>query len=353
MNTFPLRRREPIPQTLSTLAALLEVPAPEEDTEVRGVAPIGDAEPDQLGFLADRRYLGAISETRAGALLVSRELTELLPADSRPRLVVKDAHVALVSILDTLFPEEAEAPEVHASAVLGRGVRLGTGVRIGPYAVIESEAEVHDGAKIGAHCVIGSGARVGKDTILHPHVVIYPRATVGERVILHAGVRIGVDGFGYAFRDGEQGKVPQVGGCVIANDVEVGANSTIDRGSIGETRVDAGAKLDNLVHLGHNVVVGPNAMLAGQVGVAGSSRIGSGVFAGGQAGVSGHLTVGDGAKLAAQAGITGDIAEGETVMGFPARPRAQFLRSTAAQGRVLELLQRVRTLEEKLESAGL
>ena len=352
MNSFPIRTSEALAQPLSRLAMLIgvPVPGPDEDYEVRGVAPIADAAPDQLGFLAHRYYLREFADSRAGAFLVSKELAELLPGDPRPRLVVDDAHLALASILNSFFPEQHAPPEIHSSAILGGGVRLGSAVSIGPYAVVEPGAEIGDACQVGAHCVIGAGARISRDTILHPHVVIYPGAVVGERVILHAGVRIGVDGFGYATHDGHHEKIPQVGACVIEEDVEIGANATVDRGSIGETRVRSGAKLDNLVHLGHNVVVGSRAILAGQVGVAGSSQIESGVMAGGQAGVSGHLTVGEGAQLAGQAGIIGDIAPGETVMGFPARPRTEFLRSAAAQGRVPELLKRVRKLEQRLES---
>jgi UDP-3-O-[3-hydroxymyristoyl] glucosamine N-acyltransferase len=224
-------------------------------------------------------------------------------------------------------------------------VRLGRGVRIGPYAVIESGAEIGDGASIGAHVVVGAGARVGAGSTHYPHDVLYPGTELGARVILHSGSAVGVDGFGYAPKDGRPAKVPQVGRCVIEDDVEVGANTTIDRGSIGTTRVGRGAKLDNLVQIAHNVTVGPAALLAAQVGVAGSSRVGAGVLAGGQAGIAGHLTVGDGAQLAAQAGVVTDIPPGQIVMGFPARPRTEFLRATAGASKVSELAKRVAALE--------
>jgi UDP-3-O-[3-hydroxymyristoyl] glucosamine N-acyltransferase len=262
--------------------------------------------------------------------------------------VVEDPHGALAPILDLLHPRVPEEPEIHPSAVLGRGVRVGAKVRIAPYAVIEEDVEIGDGSVVGAHVVVGAGARVGTECHLHPHAVVYPGVVLGDRVILHAGARIGADGFGYAATEGGVQKVPQVGTCVIEADVEIGANSTVDRGSIGETRVMAGAKLDNLVHLGHNVVVGRSALLAAQVGVAGSSRVGAGVLAGGQAGIAGHLSVGDGAQLAAQTGVIGDIEPGETVMGFPARPRAEYLRTAAAQSRLPRLLSKVRELEERL-----
>ena len=352
MTNFPLREPGAVPTSLARLAKLLDLPPPEIEVEVRGIAPLAEAGPDQLGLLADRRYVGQVPESRAGALLVSRDLAMLLPEAAPPALVVGDAHLALITILESLFPPVPADPEIHPTAVLGRGVRLGARVRIGPYAVIEAGASVGDGVRIGAHSVVGAGAAIGSSSILHPHVVLYPGVVLGEGVIVHAGARVGVDGFGYAADAGRARKVPQVGLCVIEDDVEIGANATIDRGSIGETRVSAGAKLDNLVHLAHNVSIGPGALLAALVGVAGSSSLGAGVQAGGQAGVSGHLSVGAGARLSAQAGVIGDIAPGETVMGFPARPRTEFLRAAAGQRRVRDLMRRVRAIEKRVDAAG-
>lgn len=352
MTNFPLREPGSAPTSLARLAELLDLPRPGIEVEIRGIAPLAEAGPDQLGLLADRRYLGRVPESRAGALLVSRDLAALLPEAAPPALVVADAHLALIKVLESLFPPAPADPEIHPTAVLGSGTRLGARLRIGPYAVIEEGASVGDGVRIGAHSVVGAGAVIGSSSILHPHVVLYPGAVLGEGVIVHAGARVGVDGFGYAADAGRARKVPQVGRCVIEDDVEIGANATIDRGSIGETRVSAGAKLDNLVHLAHNVSVGPGALLAALVGVAGSSSVGAGVQAGGQSGISGHLSVGAGARLSAQAGVIGDIAPGETVMGFPARPRTEFLRAVAGQRRVRDLMRRVRAIEKRIAAAG-
>jgi UDP-3-O-[3-hydroxymyristoyl] glucosamine N-acyltransferase len=348
MDTFPRRRSQAVPQLLSSLAELLGASPPEQDLEIRGIAPVAEAGPDEMGFLADGRYLKELADSRAGALLVTSTLEPRIVGDARPRLVVEDGHIALLSILDRFFPEEGMAPEVHPTAVLGRGVRLGQSTRIGPYAVVESAADIGDGVAIAAHVVVGAGARIGSGSILYPGAVVYPGVVLGERVVLHAGACVGVDGFGYTPHDDRLEKVPQVGPCVIEDDVEIGANTTIDRGSIGPTRIGAGTKIDNLVQIGHNVTVGRHTVLAGQVGVAGSTRIGSWVQAGGQVGFAGHMTIGDGVRLAAQSGVTGDIPPRETVEGYPARPRMQFLRATAAQAKVPELVRRVRELERKV-----
>jgi UDP-3-O-[3-hydroxymyristoyl] glucosamine N-acyltransferase len=317
-------------------------------TLITRVSPVGEADPDAIGFLADRRYLGAAARSRAGAFLVTAEFADQVDPD-RPRVVVSDGHRALQVLLAELHPPMSANPGVHPTAVLGRGVTLGEDVEIGPYAVLEPGATVGARSRVGPHVVVGRGAEVGEDCVLHPHVVLYPGARIGARVILHAGARIGVDGFGYAWVDGGHRKVPQVGGCIVEDDVEIGANTTLDRGSIGDTRVGAGTKLDNLVHLAHNVRLGPHCAAAALVGIAGSTRLGAGVFLGGQAGVIGHLTVGDGVKVAAQAGVFRDVPAGETVSGAPARPNREFLRTRATLERLPKLVERVRVLEARLD----
>ncbi len=352
MESF-VTRRSPAPQfLLSEAAALLgaEVRGP-GDPRLNGIRNLRDAGPGDISMVSDRRYLEAARSSGAGAFLVPQALADELAGDARsPQLVVEGVQLALARLLDWLHPRNDMEPAIHPTAVLGRGALLGSDVVIGPYAVIESGAELGDSVRIGAHSVVGSGVRIGARSVVHPHVVLYPGSVLGEEVILHSGVRIGVDGFGYVLVDGEHRNVPHVGRCVLEDRVEVGANTTIDRGSISDTRVGAGTKIDNLVQLGHNVEVGPRSILVSQTGIAGSTRLGAGVVCGGQVGIAGHVEIGDGAQLAGQAGVTGNVAAGSVVMGFPARPRQEYLRTAAAQRKVPELLSRVRDLENELEA---
>jgi UDP-3-O-[3-hydroxymyristoyl] glucosamine N-acyltransferase len=234
---------------------------------------------------------------------------------------------------------------VHPTAVIGPGTRLGADVTVGPFAVVGRNCLIGDRARIGAHAVAGDDCTIGDDAVLHPHVTLYPRVRVGARSILHTGVRAGVDGFGYTQVDGEHRKVPQVGGCTIGADVEIGANTTIDRGSVGSTEIGDGVKIDNLVHIAHNVRIGDLSIIVAEVGIAGSTTIGKGVTLAGQAGVPGHTTIGDGATIAAQAGVFGAVPPGETWSGYPARPHREALRSQAGLARLPRILTRIRALE--------
>ncbi len=315
------------------------------------VSPVHDSGPNDLALLVDRRYAADLVECGARALLVSEELSALEggPAD---RLVAADPDHALVTLLALLHPASAPAWEVHPSAVIDPSATLAGRASVGPNAVIGAGAEIGGDVRIGANCVVGEMARVGAGSVLFPSVTLYPNCVLGERVIVHAGTRIGVDGYGYVQQDGGHVKVPQVGGCVIEDDVEIGANCTIDRGSIGCTRVGAGSKLDNLVHLGHNVVVGRHSLVVAQVGIAGSTRMGDGVAVGGQAGLVGHLKIGAGAKIGAQAGVISDVGPGQVVSGYPARDHRSYLRAMARLMRLPEMAKRIRRVERRLEAPG-
>jgi UDP-3-O-[3-hydroxymyristoyl] glucosamine N-acyltransferase len=221
---------------------------------------------------------------------------------------------------------------------------------VGPYAVIGDGVTLGKGTVIGPHCVVAEGVEIGESSQLYPSVTVYAGSRIGSRVTIHAGVRIGSDGFGYVQQGGRHLKIPHVGRCIIEDDVEIGANTTIDRGSIDDTVVGAGTKVDNLVQIAHNVRIGKACLIMAQVGIAGSVRVEDGAMLLGQVGISGHHTIGAGARLAAQAGVFGDIPAGETWSGYPARPHKEALRAQAALFKLPSLLRRIERLLEKTES---
>lgn len=343
------RSREPVTTLTVEDAAGLVGGRVEGDpgTEVSGVAPVGDAGPGELAFLADRRYLDHLPGARALAVLVPEALAGAVEG-VRSRIIVDDPRAALAALLERFHPPSREPPAIHPTAVVGSGAELGEDVAVGPYAVIGRDARVGDGAWIGPHTVVGPECRIGEGSVLHPHVTLYPGVRVGDRVVVHAGARIGSDGFGWYEADGRPRKIPQVGSCEIGDDAEIGANTCVDRGSIGRTVIGPAAKLDNLVQVGHNVEIGAGALVAAQVGIAGSSSVGEGARVGGQAGISGHLKVGAGVRIGAQAGVIGDVEAGETVSGYPARPHGEQMRALGALRRLPEALKRLRALEERV-----
>lgn len=314
------------------------------DPDLTGAAPLDHATPSDLTLLSSPRYATDAATTAAGAVLVSEDLAPRLRSDL-PRIVVTDVHAALSVLLPLIYPKPRPVPGVHPTAVLAPGVSIGANVTLGAYAVVGEGTRLDDGVVIGSHASIGRLCRIGADAYLHAHVTLYDGVTVGARSILHAGVRAGVDGFGYSHRDGRHVKVPQVGRCEIGADVEIGANSCIDRGSIGSTVIGDGCKIDNLVHIAHNVRLGEHCVVVAQTGIAGSTRAGRYVTFGGQSGINGHISIGDGATVAAQAGVFGDVPAGVTVSGYPARPHKESLRAQAGLFRLPALMKRLRALE--------
>lgn len=313
--------------------------------EVSGINTVRDAGPGEVTFVIHPRYRRYLRHTQAAAVICGPDLQEVPVAALRSR----QPYLSLARAL-ALFENPCPWPAgVHPTAVIAPSARIGADARIGPYAVIGEDVRIGNGARIGAHVVIYPGARIGDRFVAHAGVTVRERVEIGDDVIIQAGAVIGSEGFGYvAAEDGSIQRVPQIGTVVLEDGVEVGANTTIDRATVGVTRVGREAKLDNLVMVAHGCDVGERAFLAAQVGLAGSTRVGRGVQMGGQAGAAGHLEIGDGARVAAQSGIASDVPAGRTVGGYPAVEIAQWRRVTAALGRLPELLRRVRRLEREL-----
>jgi UDP-3-O-[3-hydroxymyristoyl] glucosamine N-acyltransferase len=321
------------------------------DGEVRlsRIAPLDRAGSEDLSFLASPKYVKLLVDSKAGGILVSPELKDT-PGACANRVVVAKPHEAILALLPKLYRQPVR-PFVgaHPTAVVDPSAQVDADVCIEAYAVVGANARIGRGAWIGAHCVIGEGVEIGADTRLYPQVTLYPGVTLGERVAIHSGTRVGSDGFGYVFQGGAHQKVPHVGACIIGNDVEIGANCTIDRGSIDQTVIGAGTKIDNLVHVAHNVRIGRLCLMAAQVGIAGSVRIGDGVVMAGQVGVSGHVTIGDKVTLTAQTGVISDVPSGEMWGGFPSRPHRENMRGYAAVAKLPEFMKRVERFLKKDE----
>lgn len=317
--------------------------------EVRGAAPLDRAEAHHVSFLGAARYAPLLERTRAGVVLVSPELADSPAAGAvRARVVVAKPQEAMLDLLPRLYVGPERRPGIHPTARVLKGARIGSAVAIEEYAVIGAGAVIGDRVWIGPHAVVGDGAEVGSDSVLCAQSTVYSGARIGERVVVQSGARVGSDGFGYVFRDGAHRKILHVGGCIIENDVDIGANTTIDRGSIDDTVIGAGTKIDNLVHVAHNVRVGKLCLLLAQVGISGSTRIEDGAIIAGQAGIAGHVTIGAGARIAAQAGVFGDVPPGESWSGYPARPHQESLRASGALFRLARIIRRLeRLLDER------
>ena len=325
--------------------------AGDPDRVIRGAAPLDGAGTDDLAFLSGGRYVAQLASTGAGAVLVPRSLSVEAP-ENVTLVRVDDPYVALARILPLLYPVAPEPPGIHPTAIVGEGVEIGADVRIDPYATLGRNVRLGDGVSIGAHSVIGDGCQVGAGTVIHPHVTLNAGTVVGERCTLHSGARIGGEGFRFVFLDGGHRKVPHVGVCRIGDDVEIGANTTVDRGSIGDTTIGSGTKIDNLVQIGHNVQLGRHVLLIAQVGISGSTVVGDGAVLGGQAGTNPHVTIGAGARVGGRSGVTADIAPGQTVSGNPARPHREAMRAQASVFGLPKVVERLKALEAAVFGRG-
>ncbi len=297
------------------------------------VAPLAAAGGRDVSFLDNRRYLDVFRKSRAGVCLIARETASAAPPNMR-LLIAKDPYRAYAKVAAAYYPTPPPKPGVHPMAAVASDARLGEGCLVDAGAVIGAGAEIGRRCRISANAVVGEGVVIGDDCVIGPGATL-SHAIVGARTIVHGGARIGQDGFGFALGAGGHLKVPQLGRVQIGDDVEIGANTTIDRGAGPDTTIGDGTKIDNLVQIAHNVIIGRGCVIVAQVGISGSTRIGDFVMIGGQAGITGHLVLGDGAKVAAQAGVMRDIEPGTTVGGSPAMPQRQWLKSVAMIERMI------------------
>jgi UDP-3-O-[3-hydroxymyristoyl] glucosamine N-acyltransferase len=345
-----MRRKQELSLTLPELAerlgARLELPAdtPPKSIPLTGLSTLESAHPHDMAFIGGERYRAAAQHTRAGALLV----TEADRIAERPCLVVPHVWKAALAAFDLWYPDIKPAPGVHPSAVVDPTAQIHPTASIGPLTVVEAGARVGAQVEIGAQCFIGRDVQVGDGTLLHPAVRLLERVQVGRGVIIHSGAVLGSDGFGYEIIDGRGVKIPQVGTIVVEDEVEIGANTTIDRAFLHTTRIGAGSKIDNLVQIAHNVQIGRCCGLASQVGVAGSTVVGDGVFMWGQVGVPAPIRIGDRAVLLAKSGPKESIEAGEVVFGTPALPVKEAGRQMAAVKRLPDALRQIKSLERQI-----
>jgi UDP-3-O-[3-hydroxymyristoyl] glucosamine N-acyltransferase len=315
---------------------------------IESAAPIETAGPGQISFLSNPIYKKYLATTNASALVVAAEIV----VDRCAVIVGPNPYLLFAQIIDILYPAAPVRWEIHPSAVVAPSARLADNVRLEPHAVIEAEAEIGTETVIGAGSYIGRKAKIGNGCRIGPNVSIMHECRIGNGVIIHAGTVIGSDGFGFAPTEPgqEYRKIRQIGWVEVGDSVEIGANVTIDRGTIGPTVIERGVKIDNLVMIAHNVHVGENSILVAQVGISGSTKLGRSVILAGQVGLVGHIEIGDFAIVAAQSGVPKSLEGGKVYFGYPARPIAETMRIDAALGHLPDLLRRVSALEKKTKT---
>ncbi|HLK10120.1 MAG TPA: UDP-3-O-(3-hydroxymyristoyl)glucosamine N-acyltransferase [Candidatus Binatia bacterium] len=316
--------------------------------DIRGVASIEDAEPGMLTFVADRRHARRLATTRAAAVVLAADAPEV----ALPSLRAAHPYLAFVAAVELFHPRVRPAPGMHPTAVVAPSARLGPGATVGPHVVVGEEVVVGRDAVLHAGVAIYPRVRIGDEFTAHAGVVVREDVRIGDRVTLHAGAVIGSDGFGYVPQPTGHRKIPQVGTVVLEDDVEIGANATVDRAALGATVVGRGTKIDNLVMVGHGSRLGPGCLLAAQVGLAGGTTLGGQVMLGGQVGVAGHLTVGDRAQVGARSGVHADVPAGAVYSGYPATEVRRWNRAAVAVHRLPEVLRRLRRIERALGLAA-
>ncbi|MBI5198252.1 MAG: UDP-3-O-(3-hydroxymyristoyl)glucosamine N-acyltransferase [Nitrospirae bacterium] len=312
---------------------------------IQGVSPIREAQPGRITFVGHRRYLSDLEKTKASAVVIANDLA---PPDIRiPSIRVANAYYAFAQLMALFYRLPMPPAGVHPQASVGKS-RLGKEISIGPFVTVSDNAVIGDRVVLYPGVYVGEGVQIGEESLIYPQVTLREGVTIGKRVIIHSGSVIGSDGYGFVFHEGKHHKILQAGGVVIEDDVEIGANVTIDRGTLGNTHIKRGTKMDNLVQIGHNVVVGEHTLLVAQSGISGSTELGNYVVLAGQAGVAGHLRISDNVRVSAKGGVTKDIPSGQTVSGFPAVPHRDWLKAQAVFQQLPELKEKIAALERRL-----
>lgn len=332
--------------TVADVAALVNGSVVGDDQlKLTGISSLAEATPGDISFLANEKYAPFLQETKATAVLVAKEQD----VKSLVQIVVKDPDYAFAKVVEVFVPAVGlPEPGIHPTAVIGDGVQMGDNVTVGPYSVIADNAIIGDNSVIYPHVYIGNESTIGTDCVFFPHVTIRERSSIGNRVIIHSGAVVGSDGFGYATVEGVHNKIPQVGVVIIEDDVEIGANTTIDRARFGRTFIGQGTKIDNMVQVAHNVEIGAHCILVAQSGVAGSTKLGHHTTVAGQTGISGHLKIGDFVMIAARSGVTKNIPSKTAVMGFPAGDLKTQKNKEVAMRRLPGTIETVKALEKRI-----
>ncbi|MCM8798644.1 MAG: UDP-3-O-(3-hydroxymyristoyl)glucosamine N-acyltransferase [Candidatus Omnitrophica bacterium] len=334
-------------KTLAEIAEIIDGEiVGDPQTIITGICGIKEAKEGDITFVANSKYLSLMNQTHASAIITSREVK------SAPKPIIRtdNPSLAFAKMVALFAPNEVHHPKgIHPTAVIGKEVKLGKDVAIHAYSVIEDRVEIGDHTVIYPYVYIGHFSKIGSDCLIYSHVSIRERVSIGNRVCIHSGTVIGSDGFGFATVKGVHHKIPQIGTVVIEDDVEIGANVTIDRARFGRTFIGKGTKIDNLVQIAHNVEIGENSIIVAQTGISGSTVIGKGVILAGQSGVVGHITIGDNAVVAAQAGVTKSVPPNTCVSGYPAKPHNLAKRINACIQRLPRLFDTVAELRSKLQ----
>lgn len=317
---------------------------------IHSAADITSANHGQVTQLTNSRYTRHIKNSAASACIIAEGFNVENVPETMALLICADPEISFIKAVELLHPARSYNRKIAPQAVLEAGVALGNDLYIGPYAVISENACIDEGSEIHAGAYIGKNTKLGKNCRVYPYAVIYDDVVIGDNVIIHSGAIIGADGFGYKFRNNEHVKVPQVGNVVIEDNVEIGANTCIDRGALGSTSIGAGSKIDNLVQIGHNNKVGKNVIMCGLTGVSGSCNIEDYAILAGSSGIADHVTIGRGAVVMARSGVAGDIEAGTQVFGSPAKDKKTAYKEQIAISKLPELLKRVKMLEEKIQN---